>query len=122
MELPLSGIAGRDETFRNNPKQVIAVVRAIFRAMSFASANREETTQIITNWLKVAPEIATRSYELGKSSWSSGGVVSDAAVRILVDQSMVELKTKNAVPLEQVRNWSFAEQARRELASAVTAR
>ena len=26
------------------------------------------------------------------------------------------------VPLEQVRNWSFTEQARRELASAVTAR
>ncbi|HZH83104.1 MAG TPA: ABC transporter substrate-binding protein, partial [Phototrophicaceae bacterium] len=39
MELPLSGLAARDETLRNNPKQVLAVVRAIFRAMAFASAN-----------------------------------------------------------------------------------
>ena len=94
---------------------------AIFRAMAFASAHREETTQIIAHWLKVAPEIAARSYELGKSSWSAGGVVSDAAVRVVVEQSILELKTKAAVPLDQVRNWSFAEQAYRELASAVTA-
>jgi len=122
MELPLSGLAARDETLRNNPKQVLAVVRAIFRAMAFASANREETTHIITNWLKVVPEIAARSYDLGKSSWSAGGIVSDTAVRVLVDQSIVELKSKASIPLDQVRNWSFAEQARRDLASAVPAR
>ncbi|HEX7231118.1 MAG TPA: ABC transporter substrate-binding protein, partial [Candidatus Binatia bacterium] len=122
MELPLSGLAGGDETLRNNPKLVLAAVRAIFRAMAFASAHREETTQIIVSWLKVAPEIAARSYELGKSSWSAGGVVSDAAVRVLVEQSVLELKSKIPVPLDQVRSWSFAEQARRELASAVTGR
>ena len=122
MELPLSGLAAGDETLRNNPKLVLAAVRAIFRAMAFASAHREETTQIIASWLKVAPEIAARSYELGKSSWSAGGVVSDAAVRVLVEQSILELKSKTPVLLDQVRSWSFAEQARRELASAVTAR
>jgi hypothetical protein len=90
--------------------------------MAFASANREETTHIITNWLKVVPEIAARSYDLGKSSWSAGGIVSDTAVRVLVDQSIVELKSKASIPLDQVRNWSFAEQARRDLASAVPAR
>ena len=121
MELPLSGLAAGDETLRNNPKLVLAAIRAIFRAMAFASAHREETTQIIAHWLKVAPEIAARSYELGKSSWSAGGVVSDAAVRVVVEQSILELKTKAAVSLDQVRNWSFAEQAYRELASAVTA-
>jgi hypothetical protein len=44
-------------------------------------------------------------------------VVSDAAVQSLVDQSMLELKSKDSVPLDKVRNWSFAEQARRELGS-----
>ncbi len=122
MELPLSGLAAGDETLRNNPKLVLATVRAIFRAMAFASAHREETTEIIGNWLKVAPEIAARSYELGKSSWSAGGVVSDAAVRVLIEQSLLELKSKTPVALDQVRNWSFAEQARRELASGVTER
>jgi len=117
MELPLSGLAARDETIQKNPKQVFGVVRAVLRAMAFAAANREETTQMIVNWLKVDQEVAARSYELGKPSWSTGGVVSDGAVKVLVDQSMLELKSKDAVPLDKVRNWTFAEQARRDLRS-----
>ena len=115
MELPLSGLAARDETIQKNSKQVSGVMRAVLRAMTFAAANREETTQIIINWLKVDPEVAAKSYDLGKPSWSAGGVVSDGAVKVLIDQSLLELKSKDAVPLDKVRNWSFAEQARREL-------
>jgi len=115
LELPLSGLATRDETIQKNPKQVLAMVRAVFRAMAFASANREETTQLLVNWLRLDRDIATRSYELGKPSWSAGGIVSDPAVQMLIDQSILELKGKDSVPLDKVRNWSFAEQARREL-------
>ena len=118
MELPLAGLAVRDETIQKNPKQVLGVIRAVFRAMAFAVANREETTQLLMNWLRLVREVAARSYELGKRSWSDGGVVSDAAVQSLVDQSMLELKSKDPIPLDKVRNWSFAEQARRELGSA----
>ena len=115
LELPLSGLAVRDETIQKNPKQVYGMIRAVFRAMAFAGANREETIQILINWLKLDREVAARSYEFGKRSWSDGGVVSDAAVQTLVDQSMLELKSKDPVPLDNVRNWSFAERARREL-------
>jgi NitT/TauT family transport system substrate-binding protein len=122
LELPLSGLAVRDETIQNNPKQVLAIVKAVFRAMAFADTHAEETMQTLMNWLRVDQEVAARSYELGKRNWSEGGVVSDAAVKILVDQSMVELKTKDAVPLDKVRNRAFAEQARRELANAAGGR
>jgi hypothetical protein len=63
-------------------------------------------------------EVAARSYDLGKRSWSDGGIVSDAAVQSLVDQSMLELKNKEPVPLDRVRNWSFAERAWRELGNS----
>ena len=118
LELPLSGLAVRDETIQKNSKQVYSIIRAVFRAMAFAAANREETIQILINWLKLDREVAARSYDLGKRSWSDGGVVSDAAVQTLVDQSMLELKSKEPVALDKVRNWSFAEQARRELGSS----
>ena len=122
LELPLSGLATRDETIQKNPKQVFSLVRAVFRAMAFASANREETIQMLVSWLRLDRDIATRSYELGKPSWSAGGVVSDAAVQTLVDQSLLELKSKDPVPLDKVRNWSFAEQVRREPGSAAIGR
>lgn len=116
LELPLSGLAARDETIQKNPKQVLRVVRAVFRAMAFASAHREEIMQILVNWLGIDQEIAARSYDLGKGSWLEGGVVSDAAVKVLIDQSMLELKSKDPVPLDKVRNWSYAEQVKHELA------
>ena len=122
LELPLAGLAVRDETIQKNPKQVYGVVRAVFRAMAFAGANREETTQILVSWLRLDREIAARSYDLGKRSWSDGGVVSDAAVQTLVDQSMLELKSKEPVVLDKVRNWSFAEQVRRELGNSAGGR
>jgi NitT/TauT family transport system substrate-binding protein len=118
LELPLSGLAARDETIQKNPHQVRGIVRAVFRAMAFASGHGEETRQILVDWLKLDPEIAARSYDLGKRSWSEGGVVSDAAVKVLVEQSMLELKSKDTVPLDKVRNWIFAEQARRELTTS----
>jgi NitT/TauT family transport system substrate-binding protein len=117
LELPLAGLATRDETIQKNPKQVLGIVRATFRAMAFASANREETILLMMNWLRLDREVAARSYELGKRSWADGGVVSDAAVQTLIDQSLLELKTKDAVPLDKVRSWSFAEQARRDMGS-----
>jgi ABC-type nitrate/sulfonate/bicarbonate transport system substrate-binding protein len=120
MELPLSGLAARDETLQKNPKQVVGILRAVLRAMAFASANREATIRMLINWLKVDREIAARSYELGKPSWGEGGVVSDGAVQTQVDQSLLELKSKAPVPLDKVRTWSFAEQARRELANTPT--
>lgn len=122
LELPLSGLAVRDETIQKNPKQVLGVVRAVFRAMAFAGTHPEETRQMIVNWLRVDQEVAARSYDLGKRSWSEGGVASDSAVQALVDQSMLELKIKDPVPLDKVRNWSFAEQARRELGSGAIGR
>lgn len=122
MELPLSGLATRDETIQKNPKQVLGVVRAVFRAMAFGVANREETIQVMMHWLKLNRDVAARSYELGKRSWSDGGVVSDAAVQTLIDQSLMELKSKDAVPLDKVRNWSFADQARRDIRSGTASR
>ena len=121
-KLPLSGFAVCDESIQKNPKQVLAIVRAVFRAMAFAGTHPEETLQLLVNWLRLDREVAERSYELGKRSWYDGGVVSDAAVKLLVDQSMLELKPKDAVPLDKVRNWAFAEQVKRDMGNSVGGR
>jgi NitT/TauT family transport system substrate-binding protein len=122
LELPLAGLGVRDETIQKNPKQIFTMIRAVFRAIAFAKAHPEETTRMLVNWLRVDQEVGAKSYELGKRSWAEGGVVSDAAVKVVVDQSMLELKSKEAVPLDKVRNWTFAEQARRELLNTGMAR
>ena len=118
LELPLAGLGVRDDTIQKNPKQILAMIRAVFRAIAFAKANSEETINLLKDWVRIDQEVAVKSYELGKRSWSEGGVVADTAVKVVVDQSMLELKSKDPVPLDKVRNWTFAEQARRELAKS----
>jgi len=56
-----------------------------------------------------------KSFEIGKNSWPDNGTTSDAVLKLLVDQTHAETKSKISVSLDMVRDWSFAEQAKREL-------
>jgi NitT/TauT family transport system substrate-binding protein len=114
LEMPLSGVGVRDETIQKNPGQVLGLVRAIYRAVVFAKANPEETIQAFMDWTRVDRELAVKSYELGTKSWPDNLIISDAAIKAVVDQAQVELKLKGPIPLDKVRDWSFAEKATRK--------
>ena len=114
LEMPLSGVGVRDETIQKNPGQVFGMIRAIYRAVVFAKANPEETIQAFMDWTRVDRELAVKSYELGTKSWPDGLVISDAAIKAVVDQAQAELKIRGPIPLDKVRDWSFAEKAIRK--------
>jgi NitT/TauT family transport system substrate-binding protein len=109
LEMPLSGVGVRDETIQKNPGQVLGLLRAIYRAVVVAKANPEETVQAFMQWTRVDRELATKSYELGTKSWPDNLVISDAAVKAVVDQAQTELKINGPISLDKVRDWSFAE-------------
>jgi len=59
--------------------------------------------------------VAPKSFEIGKNCWPDYAIASDAALKLLVDQTLAEIKSKSSVSLDMVRDWSFAERAKREL-------
>jgi NitT/TauT family transport system substrate-binding protein len=109
LEMPLSGVGVRDETIQKNPGQVLGLLRAIYRAVVVAKANPEETVQAFMEWTRVDRELATKSYELGTKSWPDNLIISDAAIKAVVDQAQAELKIRGPISLDKVRDWSFAE-------------
>ena len=111
LEMPLSGVGVRDDTIQKNPGQVFGLVRAIYRSVVFAKANPEETIQAFMDWARVDRELAVKSYELGTKSWPDDLVISDAAIKAVVEQAQAELKLKGSIPLDKVRDWSFAEKS-----------
>jgi len=111
LEMPLSGVGVRDDTIQKNPGQVFGLVRAIYRSVVFAKANPEETIQAFMDWARVDRELAVKSYELGTKSWPDDLVISDAAIKAVVEQAQAELKLKGSIPLDKVRDCSFAEKA-----------
>ena len=64
------------------------------------------------DWTKIDRELATKSFELGKKSWPDNLIISDAAIRAVVEQAQTELKLKGPIALDKVRDWSFAAKAR----------
>jgi ABC-type nitrate/sulfonate/bicarbonate transport system substrate-binding protein len=114
LEMPLSGVGVRDETIQKNPGQVFGLVRAIYRAVVFAKANPEETIQAFMEWTRVDRELAVKSYELGTKSWPDNLIISDAAIKAVVDQAQTELKIRGPIPLDKVRDWTFAEKLTRK--------
>jgi NitT/TauT family transport system substrate-binding protein len=114
LEMPLSGVGVRDETIQKNPGQVFGLVRAIYRAVVFAKANPEETIQAFMEWTRVDRELTVKSYELGTKSWPDNLIISDAAIKAVVDQAQTELKIRGLIPLDKVRDWSFAEKVTRK--------
>jgi ABC-type nitrate/sulfonate/bicarbonate transport system substrate-binding protein len=114
LEMPLSGVGVRDETIQKNPGQVFGLVRAIYRAVVFAKANPEETIQAFMEWTRVDRELAVKSYELGTKSWPDNLIISDAAIKAVVDQAQTDLKIRGPIPLDKVRDWSFAEKVTRK--------
>ena len=114
VEMPLSGVGVRDETIQKNPGQVLGLIRAVHRAVTFAKANPEETVQAFMDWARVDRELATKSYELGTKSWPDNLIISDTAIKAVVDQAQAELKIRGPIPLDKVRDWSFAEKVTRK--------
>ena len=99
--MPLSGVGVRDETIQKNPGQVFGLVRAIYRSVVFAKANPEETIQAFMDWARVDRELAIKSYELGTKSWPDNLIISDAAVKAVVDQAQSGAQNPGADPAGQ---------------------
>ena len=114
VEMPLSGVGARNETIQNDPGQIISLLRGIYRAVAVAKANPDDAIQAFMAWTRVDRELATKSYELGTKSWPEKLVLSDAAIKAVVDQARTDLKLKGPIPLDKVRDWSFAEKVTRK--------
>jgi NitT/TauT family transport system substrate-binding protein len=115
LELPLSGLAVREETIQKNPRQIVSVMRALIRAIAHAKNHAEDASRILVDWIRVDAEVAQKSLAIGKNSWPDTAIASDTAIRAVVDQTLAEIKSATPVSLDAVRDWSFAQRAKRDL-------
>jgi NitT/TauT family transport system substrate-binding protein len=114
-EMPLSGLAVRDETIQKNPRQLLSVMRATLRGIAYAKSHAEESVRMLAEWIKVDEDLASKSFEIGKNSWPDTAIASDASIKNVIDQTLAETKSPGPVMLDKVRDWSFAERAKKEL-------
>ncbi|HTN70315.1 MAG TPA: ABC transporter substrate-binding protein, partial [Methylomirabilota bacterium] len=108
--LPVAGMFTSDRLLRENPQLVRRTLKALLRAHQYILENKQETIQVLLKWLPQPPDIADHSYEVELKTLARDGQMTDAEVESLINR-LGEKKR----PLDEVRDFSYARQAMKEL-------
>jgi ABC-type nitrate/sulfonate/bicarbonate transport system substrate-binding protein len=108
--VPSSGLFASDRSIKENPQELRRTIRATLKANRFIGENREETIRIMTKFVPQAPEIAARSYDVELKALAKDGQMTDAEIEFQMDRLAEKRR-----PLDEVRDFSFARQAVKEL-------
>ena len=112
IELPLSGIAVTDQKLQTHREQVRKVVRATVRGTRYFKQNRNDTVQMLADYLRITPMQAAKAYDTSINSFSNDGMISDKGVLLDVQLTKERLKLTKEIPLSQLVDWSLVKEIR----------
>ena len=112
IELPLSGIAVMDQKLQSQRDQVRKVVRATVRGTRYFKQNRNDTVQMLSDYLRITPAQAAKAYDTSLSSFSDDGTISDKGVQLDVQLTKERLKLTKEIPLSQLVDWSLVKEVK----------
>jgi ABC-type nitrate/sulfonate/bicarbonate transport system substrate-binding protein len=108
--LPSAGMLTADRLIKDNPQLVKRTLKALLRSHHYITQNRQETIQTLIKWLPQPLEVAEHSYDSELKTLSRDGILTDAEIEAII--ARVGEKKR---PLDEVRDFSFARQALKEL-------
>src|SRR5687767_12043511 len=108
--LPVAGMFTSDRLIRENPQLVRRTIKSLLRSHQYILENKQEAIQILLKWLPQPPDIAEHSYETEMKTLSKDGQMTDAELNALIEK----LADKKR-PLDEVRDFSFAREAMKEI-------
>ena len=108
--LPSAGMLTSDRLIKENPQVVRRTLKALLRSHQYILENRQDTIQTLIKWLPQPIDIAEHSYDNELKTLSRDGIMTDAEIEVII--ARVGEKKR---PLDEVRDFSFARQAMKEL-------
>jgi len=115
MDLPQGGLGAHEKRLQENPDEVVRVMKAVSRGIQFIKSSREETVKFMMNWLTLDRAVAEGAYPILIESLADFGIAEDSVIESAVDAARFQGLAEREVPLNQVRDWSFARKARDEI-------
>ncbi|MEO6165174.1 MAG: ABC transporter substrate-binding protein [Candidatus Binatia bacterium] len=112
---PNTGLVASLKKIKESPDQLKRVIRAGIKANRYILQNREGTIQVMMQWMRVDRDTATATYDGPVKSFNDDGSVSDAGLRIALDESRKATNTTREVAVSEVADFSMLREAQREL-------
>ncbi len=108
MSAPLSGLSASDKKVKEQPDQVVALIKATLKGTAFTKSSKAEAVQLIVQFTGVDQATAGQAYDLVRDTYTDTGMVSDDSIR----NTIVEPSAAAALNVAQAVDWSFAKQAK----------
>jgi NitT/TauT family transport system substrate-binding protein len=108
--VPSSGLFAADRLIKESPQVLRRTIRAMLKANHFIEERRDETIRIMVQAVPQRPEGAARSYDVELKALARDGQMTDAELEF-----QMERLSEKKRPLDEVRDFSHARQALKEL-------
>lgn len=115
LELSTPGVGTSDKLLRERPDQIKRVVRAAVRGLLFLRQNRDESLQIMMQWLALDKDTAGKAYNMGLKSYSEDGSPSEKGLMASIQLETEKAGIKKEVPISKVFDLSFLHEVQREI-------
>jgi ABC-type nitrate/sulfonate/bicarbonate transport system substrate-binding protein len=108
-----AGLGANMKTLREKSEQVRRFIKANVDGLKAMRVERDLTLKVITDWMKVDPEMAEGIYQLSVNNFTDDGLADEAMLKTLIDEQLAEAKV-TAVPVSEVFDFSFLRQVLKE--------
>jgi NitT/TauT family transport system substrate-binding protein len=108
--LPSAGMLTSDRLIKENPQIVRRTLKALLRAHYHIVENRQDAIQTLIKWLPQPIDVAEHSYDAELKNLNRDGTMTDAEI-----EAIIERVGEKKRPLDEVRDFSFARAALKEL-------
>jgi ABC-type nitrate/sulfonate/bicarbonate transport system substrate-binding protein len=115
VRIPLTGIGATQKKMEKDPDEIVRLLRALRSATLLLLEKREYSLSLFDRILRVQPPLADKLYKLYRDQYNPELSLSDPVVEDLLAVGTFRLKEKpkTALSLESVRDWTFADKAKR---------
>ena len=112
---PNTGLVAGVKKIKENPDQLKRVIKAGIKANRYLLQNREGTIQVMMQWMRIDKDTATATYDGSVKSFNDDGSVSEAGLRIVIDEARKAANITREVAINEVADFSILREAQREL-------
>ena len=115
MDLPQGGLGTYEKKLQDRPDEVVRTMKAIDRGIQFVKDSREESIKFMMEWLHLERKIAEGAYQVLLDSLADFGIADDSVIESALEAARFQGHSEKQIPLDQIRNWTFAKKAQTEL-------
>ena len=118
LDFPQNGFGAANKKIKENPDEVLRMVRATLRGLMFVSESKNKEAcldMIMKNWSIKSRAMTSEMYDYMSKAMLRDASVSMTGLQALVDQQRESARVAEPVSAAQVIDYSFVEKARKEL-------